>query len=96
MLFRSTLHACGLEAPPKNYLAMSGFSGGVSMEGLCGALIGSVMALGYLIGFSGMLFNPASWVGSEDGQGIAAALADCGIPICEVHQLQRGFLLPGA
>lgn len=48
-LFRATLTSRGQMPPKESLLMMSGFSGGVSTENLCGAIIGGVAAISYLI-----------------------------------------------
>ncbi|MDO4493706.1 MAG: C-GCAxxG-C-C family (seleno)protein [Clostridia bacterium] len=48
-LFRAPLKARGIEPPMESRLMLSGFSGGVSIEDFCGALIGGVAAIGYLV-----------------------------------------------
>lgn len=43
------ISACQGEAPAECRRMMSGFSGGVSSESFCGAVLGGVSAIGYLI-----------------------------------------------
>ncbi len=48
-LFRAALESRGIQAPADCCRMMSGYSGGVSSEHLCGALLGGVAAISYLI-----------------------------------------------
>jgi len=48
-LFRAALTARNKNAPDECYRIMSGYSGGVSCENLCGAILGGAAAISYLI-----------------------------------------------
>ena len=48
-LFRAALASRGKELPQECYRMMSGYSGGVSSEKLCGAILGGVAAVSALI-----------------------------------------------
>ncbi len=48
-LFRAALASRGKELPQECYRMMSGYSGGVSSEKLCGAILGGVAAISALI-----------------------------------------------
>ena len=48
-MYKSILNSRGIEVSDDALMIFSGYSGGVSTENLCGAVIGAVAAFGYLI-----------------------------------------------